>query len=73
MTIGGSGTVRSPASDFGLPDLTVAVGALAHMQLAALEVDVVPAQAAQLRGAQAGKDRGQQERTLAAVLRGEPR
>ena len=32
------------------------------MQLAALEIDIAPAQAAQLGGAQPGEDRGQQQR-----------
>ena len=30
------------------PDLAVAIGTLAHVQFAALEIDIVPAQAAQL-------------------------
>src|SRR5262245_35203910 len=40
------GTVAS--SGLGLADHTVPVGALAHMQLAALKVDIGPAQATQL-------------------------
>ena len=46
---------------FRASDLAEAVSALAHMQFAALEVDVVPAQPAQFGGTQAGEDRGQQE------------
>src|SRR5215472_9345290 len=44
------------------PDLAVAVSALAHVKLNALEVDVLPPQPAKLRGAQAGEDRGQEQR-----------
>jgi len=33
---------------FGRPDLVIAIGALAHVQFAGLEVDIGPAQAAQL-------------------------
>ena len=58
--MGGSGTVRSPASDFGRPIRVVAIGALADVKFAVLEVDVLPSQAAQLGGAQAGEDRGEQ-------------
>jgi len=57
--------VRSPECDFGLPMAFVAVGALPHVQLAALEVDVLPAQAAQLARSQAGKGRCHQQRAKA--------
>src|SRR5262245_20117574 len=43
-------------------DLVVAVSTLADVEFTLLEVDVLPAQAAELRGAQAGEDRGHQER-----------
>jgi len=33
-----------------------------NVQLAALEIDIGPSEAAQLRGPQAGEDRGEQER-----------
>ena len=47
------------------------VGALAHVELAALQIDVDPAQPAQLGCAQAGEDRGQQQRPPASVERGD--
>src|SRR5262245_12930786 len=37
------------------PDLAIAIGALAHMQIAAFQVDIIPPQASQLGGAQSGK------------------
>ena len=53
----------------GLSDRVEAVGALPHMQFAALEVDIRPAQAAQFGRAQAGEDRGQEQRPPASVQR----
>jgi hypothetical protein len=49
------------------PDGVEAIGALTHMQLAALQFDVLPAQAAQLGGAKAGEDCGQDEGPPALV------
>ena len=51
----------------GRSERSIAVGALAHVQGRVLEIDVGPAQSAQLRGAQAGKDRRQQEWPVAAI------
>ena len=45
------------------PDRAVPIGALADMQLAAFQIYVMPAQAAQLRGAQPGED--EQQRPVA--------
>ena len=45
---------------FGGTHLVVAIGALAHVELTAFKVDIGPAQPAQFRGAQSGKDCGQQ-------------
>src|SRR5262249_27437663 len=47
-------------------DLTVAISALADMEDSAFKLNVRPPQAAKLRGAQAGEDRGQQQRPPAA-------
>ena len=44
-TSGGSGTVRSAASDFSATDLIEVVRALADVKLAALQIDVDPSQA----------------------------
>ena len=51
----------------------VAIGALAHMQLAGFQIDVLPAQSAQFRCPQTGKDRRQEHRPPSAVeMRDEP-
>jgi hypothetical protein len=52
---------------------TKAIGALAHVQLIARQVDINPTQAAQLRCPQSGKDRGQQERPRPALELAEDR
>ena len=49
--------MRTLDADFGGTDLVVAVGSLANVQLAGLDIDVAPAQPAQLAGAQAGEAR----------------
>src|SRR5205823_3630159 len=40
---------------FELADRAIAIGALMNMQLAAMQIDILPAQTAELRGAQAGE------------------
>ena len=40
---------------FELADRVIAIGALMNMQLAAMQIDILPAQTAELRGAQAGE------------------
>ena len=57
----------------GTADRAVAVGALAHVQLAELEVDVRPREATQLGRAQAREDRGQQHWPPTPVQSGEDR
>ena len=47
-------------SRFKRPHYPVVVGALAHMELVALEIDIGPTKSAQFRSAQAGEDRSQQ-------------
>ena len=50
----------------GRADGVKTIGALADVQIAALEIDILPAQAAQFGRAQAGEDRRQQQRPPAA-------
>jgi hypothetical protein len=54
-TIGASGTSRLPESDFGEPILFQR-SALPNRQNLTVEIDVIPAQPAELRGAESGKD-----------------
>src|SRR5262249_20584391 len=49
-------------------DLAVPIGPLTDVEFATPEVDIGPGQAAQLRGAQAGEDGGQEERAPTGVL-----
>ena len=48
-----------------LSHIQITVGAFAHIQLSALQIDIFPLEAAQFAGAQSGKDRRQQHRSPA--------